>query len=121
METDQLRGKTTSYSVLMVTEVCITCGIPFSIPQSFKEHLKRSHEVFYCPNGHNQYYPAKTDAEVLKEKLHERENELANQQTKVIQLESQLNKVAQGKCPCCGKVFKCLQKHMATKHPNQNI
>jgi hypothetical protein len=124
MTTEDLRGNVKSYSVNMYTEVCISCGIPFAIPVDYKEMLKQKHTSFYCPNGHSQYYSGKTQAELLAEKLKQKENEIAQKITANIQLENQLDKankklknVAAGKCPCCDKTFKVLSKHLANKHP----
>lgn len=63
------------------------------------------------------WQPAKSEAEKLQETVRQKENQIAQLQTAKIQLENQLTKVAAGKCPCCGKTFKLLQKHMANKHP----
>jgi len=54
---------------------CITCGVSFWISQNHQAELKKTHKSFYCPNGHTQYYPGKTDAEKYKE-LFEREQRL---------------------------------------------
>ena len=51
--------------ILMVREVCCTCGIPFHVPKRYHERLEQSHEEFSCPNGHWQYFP--TEDEIAKE------------------------------------------------------
>lgn len=62
---------------------CAACGIVFSFPKEFMQKLRENHKTFYCPNGHTLIFPAKTEAETLKERLNEivtnankRENEL---------------------------------------------
>lgn len=110
-------GQTTTFSIAAIMRVCPSCGIPFSIPESYFNKLKEHHVTFYCPNGHSMWQPAKSEAEKLQETVRQKENQIAQLQTAKIQLENQLTKVAAGKCPCCGKTFKLLQKHMANKHP----
>jgi hypothetical protein len=41
-----------------------TCGIVFGIPRRMKESLERTHERFYCPNGHRLFYPQETGQSV---------------------------------------------------------
>ena len=53
----------------MVKEECCNCGIMFAITENFKIQKKENHASFYCPNGHEQYYPAKNETEILKERL----------------------------------------------------
>jgi hypothetical protein len=124
MTTQDLAGEITSYSLTMVTEVCINCGIPFAIPKNYQERLREKHTNFFCPNGHTQYYPGESDTEKLARQLRERDNQLAQTATAKIQLENQLNeanrklkKVAAGQCPCCNKTYKHLASHMNKKHP----
>lgn len=108
--------------------VCSECGIAFGVPNSFIEERRKDHNSFYCPNGHSRYFPAKTNEELLKEKLQRSSNELAQAVTAKIQLENQLVKeqrktnrlqkrVANGVCPCCNRTFKDLANHMQTQHP----
>lgn len=42
---------------------CINCGIEFHMPHTIVERLRESHSLFYCPNGHSQFYPALTPEE----------------------------------------------------------
>lgn len=123
--TQDLRGELTSFSIEMFTEVCISCGIPFAIPKNYKDRLKVTHDTFYCPNGHSQFYPAETEAEKLKKEVVKKDGELAQLTSAKIQIENQLdkaneklNKVAQGQCPCCDKTYKHLANHMSRKHPD---
>jgi hypothetical protein len=38
--------------------------------------LRETHQEFYCPNGHKQWYTGKTEAEKLKEELKKKERAL---------------------------------------------
>ena len=55
-------------------ETCIheKCGVHFAVPSLFQKERKRDHKMFYCPNGHGQYYSGKSDIEKLKDELAEK-------------------------------------------------
>ncbi|GAI19549.1 unnamed protein product, partial [marine sediment metagenome] len=55
-------------AVEMVNETCITCGITFAVPETYQRWLIEKHKTFYCPNGHDMYYPSETEAEKLGRK-----------------------------------------------------
>lgn len=46
---------------------CSSCGVIFYMPASYVQKRQEDHATFWCPNGHNQYYPGKTDAEKYEE------------------------------------------------------
>jgi hypothetical protein len=58
-------------AINFVRETCVTegCHAIFLIPQTLQEELKRTHENFCCPFGHNMHYTQKTEAEKLREQL----------------------------------------------------
>lgn len=45
--------------------MCYLCHIPFAMPDDMLAARKRDHRKFWCPNGHEQAYVGKTDAEKL--------------------------------------------------------
>ena len=62
-------------TVEMYGQSCCKCGVVFMITNSFDDRLRKSHETFYCPNGHAQsyapnghvrFYAGETDANKLK-------------------------------------------------------
>lgn len=53
----------------MAQETCIECGIAFTLPDVRQAELRRTHKLFYCPNGHGQYYPGKSDIEIANGKI----------------------------------------------------
>ena len=66
-------------TVNLTTEVCIFCGVVFTLPCAQRKHLLKSHNTFYCPNGHGQVFSGKSNEEEL-----EQENiELADANTKL--------------------------------------
>lgn len=110
--------------------VCYKCNVPFMVTAAHRQRLLSTHESFYCPAGHSQYYTG-TKCEVDKEKL---EKELKDQKDWVDKLEEnnleiirenwdlkkqvlELRKVA---CPTCGKKIIDLAKHIKKYHSNGN-
>lgn len=114
----------TGFSIEATTVVCCRCGIPFSIPLDYENKLRQSRERFYCPNGHTLVFNGLSESEKLKQRLDQKQNELAGITAQKIQLENQLTKankklksLTEGKCPCCDKTFKHLANHMKNQHP----
>jgi hypothetical protein len=115
----------------VITEVCITCGCVFGLPQDMQMHLKKSHAKFYCPSGHEMYYPGESDRDraerLAKELADEKERRMREETLKVKEMERarraekelslHKKRVANGVCPCCKRSFVNLQRHMKTKHP----
>jgi predicted nucleic acid-binding Zn-ribbon protein len=60
----------------MAQEICSVCGIAFSLPDTMQAELRKKHKTFYCPNGHGQYYPQKSDLEIANEKIAQLERTL---------------------------------------------
>lgn len=54
-------------TVNLTTEVCITCGVLFTMPCALLERRKKNEDYFYCPNGHRMYYPKEEDEVDLTE------------------------------------------------------
>lgn len=62
--------------VSIIEESCCKCGIAFWLTAKHKRHLRDSHEWFYCPSGHKQYYSGESDAEKYKRQLGKCRNSL---------------------------------------------
>lgn len=114
----------------LVTETCITCGTVFGIAATRHKWLMDHHETFYCPAGHNQYYPAKSDVEKLREELSQERSEsrqlnllnkqLAEQRDGALKNLAAVNKrIAHGMCPWCRRYFKNVDGHVGRKHPEK--
>jgi hypothetical protein len=129
----QLTGNMTGQiEIEMAACCCSECGVPYTIPSKLQQSLRQSHNTFYCPNGHRQYYPGKTALEKAKETIKEQEERMAGEVAKRLQTEKlleqerknnaaskkKLDRVAKGVCPCCNRSFVNLQRHMATQHPD---
>lgn len=126
-------GAVLSFSAKLVSETCITCGIEFALPEVRRQWLvDHPGTNFFCPNGHQQQFTGKTEAQKLKEQLDAKQRDLdaANYQLKNVrdlneQLHIKVDSAAKrlerakaGVCPCCKRSFTALRRHMATKHPD---
>lgn len=115
-------------SVLTVIE-CGECGITFGMTEEFIKQRRADHHSFYCPNGHSRYYPQKSEAEKLRDRLRSAEAQLTHTQDQLQMTEYQRraqkgqntrlkNRIAAGVCPCCNRSFQDLRRHMAGQHPD---
>lgn len=121
---------------------CCACGMTFAVPKSWETDRRREHDTWYCPNGHGQHFPGKTDAEKAKAEAEKLRSELAlsrqngkylrdrvreereakeRQKRRAAAFKGHLHRtkrrVANGVCPCCNRHFEDLHRHMETKHP----
>jgi hypothetical protein len=115
-----------------------TCGVLFGLGQEHKRRLKETHNFFYCPNGHEQHFTAKSEAELQRERADRAERNAKFYEDRMkdaradrdsalhkvraecgakIKLQKKLKRVANGVCPDCSRSFRNLARHMATKHP----
>lgn len=115
---------------------CGSCGITFALPENRYDELLRTKTSFYCPNGHERRFLAKTEAEELREKLAREEQrrklaeETAHAEAKRAEraeasldrtkatLKRERKRVNNGVCPCCNRTFTDLGRHMKSKHPD---
>ena len=119
----------------MKIDTCSECGIAFGLPMHFYNTRQSDKKVFYCPNGHHQYFiRSKLDVALaekaaaitqmqaqINEQTHARlvaEKELESQKRKLRKVEK---RIANGVCTCCNRSFGDLQKHMASKHPTYGL
>lgn len=120
----------------LVTEVCCTCGVSFAMPEMLRAKALADHDRwFYCPNGHSQHFTGKTEEEKLRERLEREQARAGRLASERDQLEAarraqaaratrfkndrdrERRRAAHGVCPCCGRTFKQLARHMASQHP----
>ncbi len=59
-----------------VTCCVSTCGITWAQPENYNTQKKCDHTFFYCPNGHGQYYPEKSDLEKVRNELAQTKEQL---------------------------------------------
>lgn len=108
---------------------CSECGIGFGVPDHFEAKRREDHREFRCPNGHNQYFPAESEAERLrrlltaKERYADRLNEqLSHEQASHRATKGVVTKLRQraitGTCAFCHRHFVNVERHVASKHPD---
>lgn len=113
---------------------CAACKMMFAITDDFEKARRKDHLVFFCPSGHQNWYPSESAEEQLR-----RENQsLKQQQARLEQeanegwraanvAESKLRdevkvrkriekRIAAGVCPDCNRSFANMARHMASKH-----
>jgi hypothetical protein len=114
---------------------CSECGINYAVPSNYRRSRRDDHRTFYCPNGHAQHMPAKSEAEKLRDELvrvgqrldqvkadadHQRQQrEAAERRVSAArgEMTKMRNRVGNGVCPWCNRFVKQLANHMKTKHP----
>ena len=119
--------------VPMETELlqCATAGCghsPFPVSTSFIARARRTHETFCCPSGHRQWFPAKSDEQLLKERVRHLEGQLRGFEELRAQFSvfEDLRKRASRLCPWPGCEFvasagsewdrRALRAHMRSAH-----
>ena len=119
------------FEVEAVWITCSECHIPFAITRDHQDRLRSKRATFYCPNGHTQWYPGKTEAEKVREEMQAKLDEanrlrewerqqriLADKAEKAAKkkLKTQTIRINAGVCPYCHRTFKQLAAHMKCKH-----
>lgn len=120
---------TVSTETTLALFTCSQCGIGFGVPEYWSKARHRDHKTWYCPNGHGQYFPGKSDVEIAREKAARLERQLANRDEDLRverashaatkgQLTKVRRRVTNGACPCCNRTFANVGRHMKTQHPD---
>jgi hypothetical protein len=129
---------TTAYeytSTLTIVECC-ECHMDFGMTPRFVADRRADHGWWYCPQGHRQHWPEKSDKERLREQVEQRDRELARTRARLDQSEARAEheanraralkgvvtktkrRIGKGVCPCCNRHFPNVEAHMATEHPD---
>lgn len=115
------------------------CGVAFALTDSFIRFRRSDRELFYCPNGHSQWYPGETDKDKIQKLAGQLDQErsrvdserrLRQETARKLDYQTRARKavstrlkkvkvrVGHGVCPCCNRTFSQLANHMASEHPN---
>lgn len=135
-----LRALTLAGTLDLVTEECCNCGVLFAVTTDFRQRCLDSRgpsgKVFYCPNGHRQWYTGKTEAQLAQEAAARlaTQVERANQRAASAQEDARAahaslvatkghltrarKRAAHGVCPCCSRTFADVARHVAGQHPD---
>lgn len=57
---------------------CGECGVPFALNDDFIRERRKDHRTWYCPNGHERWYPEKNETEQALAKAERLERQLAS-------------------------------------------
>lgn len=110
---------------------CYRCHFMFYMSDDFHAARRKDRLSFWCPNGHEQYFPGPTPDE---QRIKALERTLADQQALVSAHRSRatganistgkakaahrrlLARVEAGVCPHCQRTFRQLAAHIVTQH-----
>ena len=129
-------GKTLTLRGILFEECdCITCGIPFAVPQMVIAKQRVSGGYHHCPNGHSQGWSAgeseigrtRRERDLLKQQIAQKDDEIKRQSrlrdeaeqavaAARTQAAKQRIRAHAGLCSCCNRHFSNLERHMASKH-----
>lgn len=111
------------------------CGITWAMPKEWIRDRRNDHKSFYCPNGHQQHYVVKSDAEKAREERDRAKREATRLQARLDQVRADRDferrskaairghltrlkkRIAAGVCPCCRRPFSSVMQHMRRQHP----
>ena len=124
--------KTFVDEITFVVETCIVCCTSFGVVKNLQDTYHRTHQMFYCPNGHKQYYGesqaerdlkhAQENAAWWKDRAEEKAKELEYSNHRLAATKGVLTKtrkrISKGVCPCCNRQFVNMTRHMAGQHPD---
>ena len=95
---------------------CSECSIEFWVCEDFERRRRADHATFYCPNGHSQYFPQKSDVDKLRDLLREERVRCMAAEEQRDTAKRKLERVKSGQCPYCERRFRSLSKHIASRH-----
>ena len=134
-----MSSHTLTTSVTLSTLSCSECQVLFALTNGFIAKRLEDRKTWYCPNGHSQWYPGKTEEQKRKEveaqleasqkttqrlrtSLREAHEQTAAERRRTAAYKGALTKarkrIGKGTCPECRRHFPALREHMATQHPD---
>lgn len=115
---------------------CAKCKMAFWITDEFYAVARHTEQTFYCPAGHQNYYPrGESTEDKLRRERDRALQQIAQRDDEIIYVKKQRdvaerrvaaakgqitkikNRASKGLCPCCNRSFINLARHMAGKHP----
>jgi hypothetical protein len=116
--------------VELVELSCGSCGTAFAIAEQLYKQRRKDHGSFYCPNGHNRYFPGESEEEKLRRQLKAQQDYAESLNSRLDQRERSLSatrgvvtklrkRAVAGACPFgCHRTFANVARHVATVHPD---
>lgn len=120
----------------LVTHDCGECGGTYAINARYDRQKKENGGTWNCPYCQVSWGYIKSQVDKLKEQLQKKEEQVQRERQKHDQTKAELreteqrrsaqkgvttrikNRIAAGTCPCCGKPFADLMRHMKNQHPD---
>lgn len=121
-------GAVLAFSIGFEALECGECGTHFAMTEAMYRKRKEDGKEFYCPLGHPRVF-RETEVMKLRRQLEAKEKDLEwvraqrdRSDKTAIALRGQVtkikNRVGNGICPCCNRIFTNLGRHMKCKHPD---
>lgn len=132
-------GYTYAGETNLTVMTCPCCGITYAIPARLQESAQARGNreiVWFCPNGHELGYSQASEQNQAEQRAEREANRAARLQAQLDQTEAALRgqksratrfkndrdrerrRTAAGVCPCCGRTFQQLARHMKGQHPD---
>lgn len=129
-------ARTMTYSDTLTVIDCCSCGMPFGVPTNWEQKRRADGGGFYCPNGHDLIF-RESDVKRLERELAAANQKIASERARRLSTQDQLeatersrsavkgqltkvkNRIQKGVCPHCNRHFENVQRHMASKHPEE--
>lgn len=108
---------------------CGMCGVVYTVPKVRYDNMRAEGGFAFCPNGHawgwregtRQRDQLRLERDRLKQKLAEKDDEIARVKKSASAIKGEYtkvkNRIAAGVCPCCNRSFANLHRHMKAMHP----
>lgn len=113
---------------------CCECGVEFGMTAQLYRNRVNDKRWFYCPNGHQQHFTGRTDAQKLeaerahathlRDQLEATERQLVAQRGQTTKARNEVHRLKRrttnGVCPVgdCKRSFKNVQAHVTRMHPD---
>jgi hypothetical protein len=91
---------------------CANCGIQFCMPSPLATTRREDHGSFYCPNGHSNFWPGKTEQEEKLERLERWNGQLESENVRDEPGRAEWQTPIGGLCACgCEQWAPRLERH----------
>lgn len=116
---------------------CTECGLSYGVPSAWVDGRRSDHKTWYCPNGHQRYFPGKSREEELRDELakvretaeyhRKRGDRLEDDKAHLKRVASAQkgvatrlrNKAVAGICAFCACEFPNVAEHVKAEHPSE--
>lgn len=82
---------------------CGRCGRHFGVEAHFLRLRRQDHAAFFCPEGHHNFFPARTEVDILREQNATIRQRAERLEAELIKAERAASKASAGKKRPAGK------------------